>query len=162
MGLSTVRLSTVAATSAATATAALVGSLAVKSGLSGWYDKLERPSVVPPNGAIPVVWTALYADVAATSAVAIDALEDSGESATSYKAALLTNLALNAGWCQLFFGAHKLGAATAGAALLTVSSVDLTRRAAQANTVAGVALAPYPLWCLFATGLTFGFWRHNR
>lgn len=61
--------------------------------------------------------------------------------------------------CWLFFRFHKLGAAVAGAAALTLSSADLARRAADPR--AGVALAPYLLWCAFATVLSTHIWRLN-
>jgi len=48
------------------------------------------------------------------------------------------------------------------AGLLAASSADLVRRAADADPKLGVALAPYPLWCSFATVLSTGIWRLNR
>ncbi len=72
------------------------------------------------------------------------------------------DLLLNAGWSWLFFRFHKLGAAVAGAAALTLSSADLARRVATADPRAGVALAPYPLWCAFTTVLSTHIWRLNR
>jgi translocator protein len=46
--------------------------------------------------------------------------------------------------------------------VLTVSSADLARRAAQADPRAGLALSAYPLWCSFATALATHVWRLNR
>ena len=48
------------------------------------------------------------------------------------------------------------------AAALAVSSADLARRAADADPKLGAALAPYPLWCGFATVLSGDIWRLNR
>ena len=39
---------------------------------------------------------------------------------------------------------------------------DLARRAAAAEPKLGAALAPYPLWCGFATVMTTHIWRLNR
>jgi tryptophan-rich sensory protein len=110
------------------------------------------------------VWTALYADIAATSAMAIDRLHTTGQrkEARRYEAALGVNLLLNAGWSWLFFRYRRLGASALGAAVLTASSADLARRAARADPRAGTALAPYPLWCAFATVLATHVWRLNR
>ncbi|OBI99425.1 TspO/MBR family protein, partial [Mycobacterium asiaticum] len=106
----------------------------------------------------------LYTDIAATSAVTIDRLRATGrrDEARSYSIALAVNLVLNAGWSWLFFRFHKLGASALGAAVLTASSADLARRAADADPKAGVALSPYPLWCAFATVLSTHIWRLNR
>ncbi|WP_020188514.1 TspO/MBR family protein, partial [Mycobacterium intracellulare] len=118
----------------------------------------------PPRAAFPVAWTTLYADIAVTSAVAIDRFRATGrhDQARSYAAALVVNLLLNAGWSWLFFRYHKLGAAAVGAAALTASSADLVRRTAQAGPRGGPALLPYPMWCGFATVLSTHIWRLNR
>ena len=98
-------------TVAATAGAAFVGSMASRSSIDSWYTTIRKPAYVPPNVVFPVAWTALYGDIAVTSAVAIDRLREDGRhaQARSLVAALVANLVLNAGWSWLFFGRHKLG-----------------------------------------------------
>lgn len=128
---------------------------------------MRRPwalATLPPRAAFPVAWTTLYADIAVTSAVAIDRFRATGrhDQARGYAAALVVNLLLNAGWSWLFFRYHKLGAAAVGAAALTASSADLVRRTAQAGPRGGPALLPYPMWCGFATILSTHIWRLNR
>ncbi|BBZ74251.1 TspO/MBR family protein [Mycobacterium paraseoulense] len=156
--------STLAATSLAVAVAAGSGSIASAKGVPTWYARLRKPPYQPPNAAFPVAWTTLYGDIAVTSAVAIDRFRAAGQhdKARRYAAALGVNLVLNAAWSWLFFRFHKLGVSAAGAAALTVSSADLTRRAAQADPRAGLALSAYPLWCSFATTLATHVWRLNR
>jgi tryptophan-rich sensory protein len=160
----TVKKSTLAATALAVAAAAGTGSVASPDRVAGWYTRVRKPAYQPPGAVFPVVWTALYGDIAATSAVAIDGYRAAGQpdKARRYAAALGVNLLLNAGWSWLFFRYHKLGASALGAAVLTASSADLARRAAQADPRAGVALSPYPLWCAFATVLSTHIWRLNR
>jgi tryptophan-rich sensory protein len=111
-----------------------------------------------------VAWTTLYADIATSSAVAIDRLRATGQhdKARRYIAALSINLVLNAGWSWLFFRFHKLGASALGAAVLATSSADLARRTAEADRRAGLAIVAYPLWCTFATALATHVWRLNR
>ncbi|SOX52917.1 tryptophan-rich sensory protein, partial [Mycobacterium ahvazicum] len=159
-----VKRSTLAVTSLAVAVAAGTGSIASPRRVPGWYTRLRKPAYQPPSVAFPIVWTALYADIATTSAVTVDKFRAAGQhdKARGYAAALTVNLLLNAGWSWLFFRFHKLGAAVLGAAALTVSSADLARRAAAADPRAGAALAPYPLWCAFATVLSTHIWRLNR
>lgn len=156
--------SILAGTSLAVAAAAGTGSVASPNRVPAWYSRLRKPRYQPPGVAFPVVWTSLYADIAATSAVVIDRFRAAGqhEEARAYAAALGVNLTLNAGWSWLFFRYHKLGASAVGAAVLAASSADLARRAAQADPRAGLALAPYPLWCTFATVLATHIWRLNR
>ncbi|GBG36469.1 TspO/MBR family protein [Mycobacterium montefiorense] len=156
--------STLVATTLAVAVAAGTGSIASPRNVGAWYSRLPKPSYQPPGAAFPIVWTALYGDIATTSAVTIDKFRATGQHAKArrYAAALSVNLLLNAGWSWLFFRFHKLGASALGAAALTVSSADLARRAAAADPRAGKALSPYPLWCAFATVLSTHIWRLNR
>ncbi|MEP9394828.1 MULTISPECIES: TspO/MBR family protein [Gordonia] len=158
------RLKTLIATGASTAAAAVVGSVASKSAVENWYPTLSKPPFTPPPVVFPLAWTTLYADIALTSAATLDRLHDDArdDEARQFAVALGTNLALNAGWSWLFFGAHKLGPAALAAGLLTASSADLTRRTAQTDSTAGVALAAYPAWCAFATLLSTEIWRRNR
>ena len=155
---------TVVATGLATAAAAAAGGLASRDGVQGWYTRIRKPGYVPPNAVFPIAWTALYADIAATSAAAINRFRTDGadSQARAYTAALGVNLALNAGWSWVFFRYHRLGPAAITAAALTASSADLVRRAAAADPALGAALAPYPLWCGFATVMSTDIWRLNR
>jgi tryptophan-rich sensory protein len=106
----------------------------------------------------------LYADIALTSAATIEKFRAAGDDdkARAYAGALGANLILNAGWSWLFFKAHKLGPSAVVAGALAVSSADLARRAAAADPKFGAALAPYPLWCSFATLMSTDIWRLNR
>jgi translocator protein len=156
--------STLGATALAVAAASGTGSIASPNRVPAWYARLRKPAYQPPGAAFPVVWTALYGDIAVASAALIDRFRAAGQPdrASRYAAALGANLLLNAGWSWLFFRYHRLGASALGAAALTASSVDLTRRAAQADPRAAAALSPYPLWCVFATVLATDIWRLNR
>jgi len=151
-------------TGLATAAAAVAGSVASREGVDGWYSKIRKPGYVPPNFVFPIAWTALYVDIAATSAAAIERFRADGRDAQArgYIAALGANLALNAGWSWVFFGKRRLGPAVVAAAALAASSADLTRRAGDADVKLGAALAPYPLWCTFATVMSADIWRLNR
>jgi uncharacterized protein YbjT (DUF2867 family)/tryptophan-rich sensory protein len=131
---------------------------------STWYRSLDLPDWQPPTLAFPVVWTALYADIAATSATALNAYDKAGDTAgrNAYLKAFGTNLALNTAWSVLFWRVRKPWVAAAGAAALTASSADLARRAGTVSKGAGIALSPYAVWCGFATALSTAIARRNR
>ena len=152
-----------AGTAAAVAACALVGAAATRPG-SRWYRSLDLPSWQPPAEVFPVVWTALYADIAATSAATLSSLAREGrdEEAQAYRRALGVNLGLNALWSVLFFRARRPGLATVEAAALAASSADLVRRTAAENATRGKLLAPYAAWTAFATALTWAVARRNR
>ena len=155
-------LRNLAITSAATVATAVIGSLATEPD-SRWYRSLELPDWQPPALAFPVVWTTLYADLAATSAAALTAYDRTrdADGRSAYLKAFGTNLALNAGWSIVFWRSRRPWVAVLEAALLTVSSADLARRTGQANKVAGIAQSPYAVWCGFATALSAAIARRN-
>jgi translocator protein len=155
---------TLGATVIAVAAAAGAGSFASKTQVPAWYTQLRKPGYVPPDWVFPVAWTTLYTDIAVTSAAAIDQLRAAGRhtAARNYAVALGVNLTINAGWSWLFFRRHKLGASAVGAAVLAVSSAELTRRAGTADRRATFALSLYPIWCAFATVMSSHIWLLNR
>jgi len=160
-------------TGAVTAVAAYVGASATEPD-SRWYRRQSKPDWQPPAALFPIVWTALYGTIAASSAHVIVALddreadaddlgmrEDAIEERKSFKKALGVNLALNAGWSVLFWQARSPRAAAYEAAVLALSSADLARRARRVSVGAGAALVPYVAWTAFATVLTVDIARRN-
>lgn len=151
-----------AITSGAVALCAAVGSLATQPD-STWYRRLDLPPWQPPKLAFPVVWTALYAGVAASGAAALTEIDRAkGQGRGRYLAALGANLALNSGWSLVFWRLRSPGAAAVESAVLTASAVDLARRTGTVHRTAGKALAPYAIWCGFATVLSAEIHRRNR
>jgi len=151
------------ATGAATLACAVAGSLASDPD-SLYYRRLDKPSWNPPDAVFPVVWSTLYADIAATSGTVISRLRETGRNSEvrTYAAALGTNLALNAGWSYVFFRSHKPALSAVWAGALAASSADLVRRTAKVDRRAGAALAPYAAWTAFATALSTEVWRRNK
>jgi len=146
-------------TGSAVTAAALLGSRAARPD-SRWYRNLDKPAWQPPAQAFPVVWTLLYSLLAYAGARAIDAAPPGKRQA--FRRSYATNLALNAGWTPLFFGAHKPTAALAEIAALNASNIDLLRRAWTVDRTAGAALVPYLAWTAFATALNADIARRNR
>lgn len=146
-------------TSAATALTAIAGSVATQEIRTRWYERLDKPPYQPPGWVFPIAWTALYSDIAVSSAVALEEMDEA--EARRFKAALATNLVLNAGWCWVFFKGHRLSTGTGVGAALAISSWDLARRAGSASPASGVALTPYAVWTTFAAVLSGGIARRN-
>ena len=154
----------IAQTAPAVAVTAIIGSIASADTSSAWYRRLDKPAIQPPAVVFPIVWTALYTDIAVTSALVLEGIEKDGDEdrANAFRAALAANLVLNAAWSWVFFKGHHLPAATAVAGALAVSGADLVRRAAPTGRARALALVPYAGWCTFATVLTAAIWRRNR
>jgi tryptophan-rich sensory protein len=155
-------LRNLALTGAAAATSSALGAVAT-SPQSDWYESLDKPAWQPPPVAFPLVWTPLYADIAATTAAALTALEEQGRSAeaAALRRALGLNLALNTGWSLLFFRAHRTRLSALWSGILAAQSADLARRCGRADRSLAATLAPYPAWCTFATALNAAVARRN-
>lgn len=149
--------------SAAVVTAAAVAGSLATDPKTLWFKSLRKPAWFPPNEAFPIVWTSLYAGAAITSTKVLNHHEREGDDqeARKYRRALAVNMALNAGWCYLFFQKKELGVATAGAAALTVSTACLARRAGKAGGGKALSLLPYAAWSAFATVLSEDIWSRN-
>lgn len=128
------------------------------------YRRLKLPSWQPPAALFPVVWTALYTDIAVVNSLVIsDNLEDGdAKSARANAAALGANLVLNAGWTGVFFRSRRKKLAAAWAGALALSSVDMVRRAWKSAPERGVLLSPYAAWTSFATVLSGAIAKKNR
>ncbi len=149
------------ATSAAVLAALVLGAVATTPSV-GWYKSLRLPRWQPPTRLFGPVWTALYADIAAVTALKITDLLQEADADPSgpapaelrrFLSAAGFNLTLNASWSWVFWRARKLDAATIVAAALAASSADLVRRVS-GHRERGLALAPYAGWTAFATVLT--------
>ena len=144
-----------AAFGAAAAASALIGALGV-TGTAAEYQTLDRPAWAPPSWLFGPVWTVLYVLIAISGwlvwrrAGLVPAL-----------AVYAGQLALNAAWTPIFFGAGRYGLALADIVALCVLigvTVVLFRPVSRA---AAALLLPYWAWVAFATALNFAIWRAN-
>lgn len=140
-------------------TAAAAAGSAAADPASPWYRGLRKPSWQPPPAAFPLVWTPLYASIAAAGARALG--RASGRDRVALLGSLLADLALNAAWSAVFFRAHRPRAALAEIAWLDAANAVLISRAWRADRAAGALLVPYAAWCLFATALNAEIARLN-
>lgn len=149
----------VAATSAMTLAAAVVGSLGARTD-SAWYERLDLPPWQPPDLAFPLVWTPLYGLVAWGTGRLVDSAEE-GER-RRLLGLVAADLVANAGWNWAFFAARSPAGGFAVVATLDALNLALLREAARRDRAAATALAPYVAWCGFATALNASIWRRNR
>ncbi|WP_212719117.1 TspO/MBR family protein [Blastococcus sp. CCUG 61487] len=123
------------------------------------FTGLDKPSWYPPPQTFGIVWTGLYAGLG-WAAGEVRASAGQGRR-RSFDRAYRLNLALNAAWTPVFFRARRPWLAAAESAALTISTVDLARRAARVRPATAVALVPYAAWTAFATALTVSIARRN-
>ena len=151
---------TLLATSLGSLATAVVGTLGTDPG-SSWYRSLAKPPRQPPPVAFPLVWTPLYGLIAWGTARMIDAEPDPA-ARRRLGALVAADLAVNAGWCWVFFKARAPGLGVATIAVLDALNLGLVDQARRRDAPAARALAPYAVWGLFATALNTDIWRRNR
>jgi translocator protein len=120
--------------------------------ISTWYVGLAKPAFMPPFELFAPASTVLYAAMAAAGWRLWTA---AGDAAAKRGAFLLLALqaGLNALWPIVFFGLQKPVSALIVSVFLAAIAVATVRRFYLIDPLAGVVLAPYLAWVLFATVL---------
>lgn len=123
-----------------------------------YYRRLNKPAWAPPPWIFGPVWTLLYAMIG-TSAWLVSRRGGSGT-----RTALglwWAQLALNAAWTPIFFGARNRGLALVEILATWVVIVATTIAFFRRRTAAGLLLLPYLAWVTFASALSYAVWRDN-
>ena len=151
-------LAGLAVSGAAVLVTAVLGGRFTAMGIGPWYDGLAKPAWTPSGAIIGAVWTVLYLLIVLASAVV---WSRSPEAPRAYAAVLLVNLALNAGWCYVFFAARRPVAAVVEIAILWMTCLALVVLAARVSSAAAGMLAPYAAWVAFARFLNWNVVKLN-
>ena len=125
-----------------------------------WYFELEPPALTPPPWVFGPVWTMLYTLMAIAAWLV---WRERGLAGARLPLALFAlQLALNAAWSPIFFGAHALGWALVEIVLLWLTIATTAVAFRRVSPLAAALLVPYLAWVGLATWLNFGFWRLDR
>jgi tryptophan-rich sensory protein len=135
--------------------AAAVGALGV-AGTREEYQRLEQPGWAPPSWLFGPVWTVLYILIAVAGWLVWRRV-GWGPALTAFA----IQLALNAAWTPLFFGAGAYGLALAEIIVMWLAIGATILLFWRASRPAAVLLVPYWAWVTFATALNFAIWRLN-
>jgi tryptophan-rich sensory protein len=121
-----------------------------------WYASLNKPGWNPPSWVFGPVWTALYLMMAG-SAWLVWRRDGWRRPLWLY----FTQLALNAAWTPVFFGAREIGWALVLIVVLWLAILVTLLSFLRVSRVAGGMLLPYLAWVSFAAFLNFTLWRMN-
>jgi tryptophan-rich sensory protein len=121
-----------------------------------WYASLNKPEWNPPSWIFGPVWTALYLMMAG-SAWLVWRRDGWRRPLWLY----FTQLALNAAWTPVFFGAREIGWALVLIVVLWLAILVTLLSFLRVSRVAGGMLLPYLAWVSFAAFLNFTLWRMN-
>lgn len=124
-----------------------------------WYEALRKPAWNPPGWLFGPVWTALYAAMA----VAAWLVWRRGGFGGARTALVLwcVQLALNAAWSPLFFGARRPDLALVCIVAMWGAIAATTVAFRRIRPAAAALMLPYLAWVTFATALNFAIWRMN-
>lgn len=124
-----------------------------------WYGLLQKPSFNPPGWIFPIVWTALYV----LMVVSAYRVWRAPEGAARKRALILwwAQLAFNAVWSPIFFGARRPEFALADLALLVPAAFAYVIVARRVDRAAAAVMLPYLGWISFATVLNAAIVRLN-
>ena len=122
-----------------------------------WYEALEKPSWNPPNWLFGPVWTVLYVMIAIAGWLVWQKRGESRAPVVMWG----VQLALNALWSYLFFGAQLPGVAFAEIIVLLASILAFIVVSWRVSRAASLLFVPYAAWVGFASLLNFTIWRLN-
>lgn len=124
-----------------------------------WYASLVKPAWTPPNAVFAPVWTVLYILMGVAAWLVWREAGFSG--ATAPLVLFIVQLALNAVWSYLFFGAHQPMLAFFEIVILWIAILFTLVGFWRIRPPAGALLLPYLCWVGFASALNFQLWRLN-
>lgn len=124
-----------------------------------WYRSLAKPPFQPPASVFGPVWTGLYATIAWSGWRVWRA--PSSPERTQALVLWSAQMAANAAWTPLFFGARRTSLALADLVAQLAATTGYTARAARVDGPAAAAMAPYLAWTAFAGALNAEIVRRN-
>jgi tryptophan-rich sensory protein len=140
--------------------AGILGSAFTFKAIPSWYNTLVAPSFRPPSWVFGPVWTLLYTLMAVSGYILWQNREQ--KDAKTALVFFFIQLALNAIWTPIFFGAKRLDLAFYEIVAMWVFILLTMVFAFKVKPVAGWLLLPYIAWVTFASILNFSFWQLNK
>ena len=131
----------------------MIGVLFTPHGASNvWYNALAKSALTPAGWVFSVAWTILYLLLGIALYLVIENDNKRINKSNAYWL-FVGQMALNALWSYVFFGAHMPALALLVLAMLIVVSIYLARSFHRINKAAGYLVWPYIIWMCFATYL---------
>lgn len=132
--------------------------LETRNNIPGWYATLERPPLVPPNYIFPIMWTILYALIAATG---WHLWRTRTTTPKILPILFVAYMALNWSWTHVFFGMHLLLAGLIWIAAMNAIAIVFIKLSWKDCPLASKLMIAPTLWTFFAMYLNAGYWYLN-
>ncbi len=134
--------------------------LSTQPGVDGWYAGLVRPSFTPPNIAFPIMWSILYAMIAAAGYYIWQARQAAGGKLRLQ--IFIAYMVLNWSWSYIFFSLHQLLLGFIWIVAMDVLAIAVIAMAWRDLRKAALLMIPPLGWTLFAAALNGAYWWLNR
>lgn len=118
-----------------------------------WYAALVKPELTPPNWAFPAAWTTIYVLLGLALAMVLHARGARGRGGAVLLFAL--GFAMTLAWTPLFFGAHRVDAATLLIGAMVLVGIATAFAFARVRPLSAWLLVPYLVWISFAGVLSW-------
>lgn len=128
--------------------AGILGSTATFSAIPTWYRTLSKPFFSPPNWVFGPVWTTLYTMMGISLYIVWQRSKKKCEEGLCY---FYVQLALNALWSLIFFGARNLWFGFIIIIFLWVMILATIIKFKKVSKKAAYLLVPYLAWVSFAS-----------
>jgi benzodiazapine receptor len=138
-----------------------IGTIFTVSAIPAWYAALNKPFFSPPNWLFGPAWTTLYT----LMGISLALIWQKGLKTKKVRDGLYLfgiQLALNAIWSPVFFGAKNLFLALVIIIFMWIFILKTILAFRKINKVASHLLYPYIAWVSFATVLNFSVWILNK
>ena len=122
---------------------------------ASWYRALDRPSWAPPGWVFGPVWITLYTMMGVAAWLVWRSRAPRRRAALAWFA---IQLALNAAWTPMFFGARSIGGGLIVIVALLVAIIAAIAAYRHVSRVAAALMVPYLAWVGFATALNAALW----
>jgi tryptophan-rich sensory protein len=130
------------------------------SGVSSWYQTINKPSWNPPSWIFGPVWTTLYI-MMGISLFLVWKSDSAGMLKKIAIALFAAQLILNFFWSFIFFNQRQIGWALVEIVVMWVVILLTIFAFARVNKTAAWLMVPYVSWVSFATILNYTIWKLN-
>jgi len=136
----------------------LLGTLIGKFGRpDGWYKKLKKPPLNPPNYVFPIVWTILYLMIGISYFLALKKVND-----IKYWILPILHLLLNFSYSPMFFYFNELLLSAILTTFILITGILVFIQFYKLNIYSSFLLIPYLLWISFANYLSYSIYFLNK
>ena len=118
---------------------------------NAWFEKLQKPSFMPPGWLFGVVWPILYALIGVAFALIVS--EAPSRRRDLGLTLFLVQLGLNFVWSPIFFAGHDITLANIVIFVMAAIAAVTARLVLKVRKAAGLLMIPYLAWLVFAATL---------